>query len=97
MNHATTSSGLKSADAAILAAPGKLRGVTVLTDGTNAATLIIYDNKSAASGTVLEKLIVAGADRCMKVVFDAGVVANAGIYADVSGTGAEYIVHYDMG
>ena len=39
-----TSSGLKAADAVISAGAGKLGGVLVISDGTNAVNLIIYDN-----------------------------------------------------
>jgi len=93
-----TSSGLKSADAAILDAPGRLLGVQVIGDGTNAATVLIYDNASAASGTVLAKLIVdAGLTYVDMNVPVEGIVCNNGIYADVSGTGAEYIVLFSRG
>lgn len=88
------SSGLKTADAAIKAGPGTLVGFTVLTDGTNTATLILYDNPSAASGTVLGKMIVVGADRFDHIEFSSHRLASTGIYADVTGTGAEYIVYY---
>ena len=88
----STSSGLKTSDAAIRARPAALCSVTVLTDGTNAATAIIYDNASAASGTVLAKVIVAGADRVAHIAFDSPVEASNGIYLDIGGTGAECIV-----
>lgn len=92
-----TSSGLKSADAAIYAAECKLHGLFVLTDGTNAATVVLYDNASAASGTELAKYVVPGASLSGYVHFDCPVGASKGIYADVSGTGANYIVHYAIG
>lgn len=87
-----STSTLKTADAAIKAAPGVLLGVVVLTDGTNDATLTIYDNASAASGDELFKAIVPAADRTL--VARLGVRATNGIYADISGTGAAYIVYY---
>ena len=87
MKNPATSSGLKSADAVIMAMPGTFKGLIVITDGTNAATVTLYDNASAASGTVLAKMVVAGADSSKElVVGECGVVANNGIYADVSGT-----------
>lgn len=94
----STSSGLLSADVAVSDTSGRLHALTVLTDGTNAATVVLYDNASAASGTVLAKVIVAGADRM--AVFsphDAGVVVNQGIFLDITGTGAEAIVHFTKG
>jgi hypothetical protein len=95
MSRPALSSGLKTADAAILAQSGAVRGLTVTADGTNAATVVLYDNDSAASGTVLAKITVdAGATQeCL--IPEGGIHAANGIYADVTGTGAEYIVLYD--
>lgn len=93
------SSGLKTSDAAI-SAPTKtvgtrLWGAVVIADGTNAANVILYDNASAASGTVLLQVNVAAGG-----VFDGGVLpvpitCTNGIYADVGGTNAKYIVYYE--
>jgi hypothetical protein len=88
------SSGLKSADAAILAQSGELHGLTVLADGTNPATVVLYDNASAASGTVLAKIIVDATATSEVWTPVAPIECVNGIYADVSGTGAEFIVHY---
>jgi len=88
------SSDLRTADAAIYVGRGTLNAVTVLTDGTNAATLTIYDNASAASGTVLYKSIVAGADLQKADVYNLAIRCVNGLYADISGTGAAYIIHY---
>jgi hypothetical protein len=91
------SSGLRSADAAISALPAYLKGLIVLTDGTNDATVVIYDNASAASGTALAKLIVPGASLSASLHLPQyGIIANAGLYADVTGTGAAYIVQYSI-
>jgi dienelactone hydrolase len=89
-----TTSGLKTADAAIAVGVNRVNTLTILTDGTNAATVVLYDNPSAASGTVLAKGICIGADRTLHMVFENPVKASTGIYADVTGTGAEYIVTY---
>ena len=94
MSQGVTSSGLKVADAVISARPAKIVGVQVIADGTNAATLILYDNASAASGTAANKIVVDAGATYENFYIDGGVVCNNGIYADVSGTGAEYIVFY---
>lgn len=98
MNSPATSSGLLSADTAVSALPGRLLGVALIADGTNAATVILYDNASAASGTVIAKLSVAAlgtyADMNMP---NEGIAVNKGIYADVAGTGAAFIVLYSQG
>lgn len=93
-----TSSGLKSADAAITVMTSQLFSVQLFGDGTNPASLTIYDNPSAASGLVIAKITLdAGLVEANPQIFNHGVVANNGIYCDVSGTGAEYIVHYVLG
>ena len=92
-----TSSGLKTTDTAIIAMPGRLLSVHLITDGLAACTLTIYDNASAASGLVLAKLAVPIGVRYLEAGLpEEGIVANAGIYADVSGAGAEYIVSYTL-
>ena len=95
----STSSGLKSASAVIMAIPGTLNGLQVIGDGTNAATVTIYDSSTAStSGLVLAKIVVdAGATYEELVIAESGIVANNGIYAVVSGTGAEYIVQFAPG
>lgn len=94
----STASGRKTADAAIMAAPGRLMGLILENDGTNACSVILYDNATAASGTVLAKMAfsasavgVLTAPACIPVD---GVVCQNGIYADVTGTGAAYEVYY---
>lgn len=88
------SSGLKTADASIATGVNRINAVTLLGDGTNAASLILYDNASAASGTVLAKVTQLATARLTHILFDNPVFAEKGIYADVTGTGAEYIVYY---
>lgn len=90
-----TSSGLLTADTAVTARPARLHSVQVLADATNAATVVIYDNASAASGTAICKVIVKATDTYASFLSMEGVVCNNGIYVDVSGTGAAFIVHYN--
>lgn len=87
-------SGLKTADAAILNQSGHLHSLMVIADGTNAATVVLYDNASAASGTVLAKIIVDATSTFESFTALEGIECANGIYADVTGTGAEYVVHY---
>lgn len=88
------SSGLQTADAVIQTGRNRINAITLLGDGTNAASLIVYDNASAASGTVLAKITALATERFTHVIFENPVVAEDGIYADVTGTGAEYIVYF---
>jgi len=84
-------SGLKSADATIKSGKAVLAAVLVITNGTDDASLTIYDNTSA-SGTKLLEITVPAADRY--AFFPLWVKAINGLYADVAGTGAAYIVYY---
>lgn len=94
INDPADSSGLKTADAVICARPCILHSIQVTADNTNAATIVLYDHASAASGTVLAKIIVDATTTYADFTSLAGIQANNGIYADVTGTGAEYIVHF---
>jgi hypothetical protein len=98
MSCPATSSGLKTADAAIMAMPGRLMGLQVI-PGSDAATVTLYDHASAASGTVLAKIVVDPTIEGSRelVISEGGIICNNGIYADVSGTDAAYIVHYALG
>ena len=96
MNYAT-SSGEKTSSAAILAMPGALQTVVVTADGTNQATVILYDNASAASGTILARVIVDAGLVFESLHLTIPVVALNGIYASISGTGAACVVHYTIG
>lgn len=93
MSHGTfISSGLLDADTQIYTGRGTLNGVLLTGDGTNDASVIIYDNTSAA-GTELFKASVPSSN--ISQYFDLGKVrCENGIYADVSGTNAEFIVYY---
>lgn len=96
MQPTSLSSGKKTADAVIYDGRGILTGVVVGTDGTNDVTLTIYDDNTAAtSNTILFEVVVGGADN--HAVFDLGSIRPRcvnGLYADVTGTGASYIVYH---
>ena len=89
-----TSSGEKTADAIIKGGTCWLASVIIITDGTNDAKLILYDNNSAALGTVLLEMTVKGTDHYGGRNYMWPVLAKKGVYADVNGTGASYIVEY---
>lgn len=91
--YACKTSGELNADTAVRTTNARLWGVQVLTDGTNAATLIIYDNASAATGTKLMTIKVPGATLCDSLFFPIPVAASNGLYADITGTGAVFYVY----
>jgi hypothetical protein len=90
------SSGLLADNAVVLArASGQqLCSVLIITDGTNAATVTVYDNAVGGAGKVLFKGTVPGASNFGGG--DAGLPVNLGygIYMAISGTGANAIVYY---
>lgn len=90
------SSGLKTADGVIVAKPCIYWGMSAGADGTNAATVILYDNEAAASGTVIDKVIVDATATREGSAPAIGVICNKGIYLDIGGIGAEVVVYYSL-
>jgi hypothetical protein len=88
------SSGLLSSSGQVFTGTARLNAVTILTDGTNAATITIYDNTSA-SGLVLYKGILAGASNSRDSIFISPVRCEIGMYISISGTGANAILHFN--
>ena len=88
------SSGLKSADALIATGRNRINAIILNGDGTNAASVTIYDNTSA-SGKVVDKVTI-GANHVHgdQHIFTNPILCENGIYADVTGTGAEYVVFF---
>jgi len=78
---------------AIKSSSGDFGGVIVLTDGTYDATIIIYDNTSAAAPKLFEEK-VAGGDNYGGMIGPGPVAFKTGLYASVDGTGASCIVYY---
>lgn len=96
MSCPSTSTGLLAASAAVHARSAVLTSLIAEGDGTNVATVIVYNNPSAASGTILAKAIVPSGTRTIHLTFDSPIVGNLGLYVAISGTGAGAIVHYQI-
>lgn len=77
----------------IKASGGELVAV-VLTPAAATATLIIYDNPSTNSGTVLCKLQAAADGGSVQFAPPKSWKASTGIYAAITGTGANATVLY---
>ena len=75
---------------------GFLYGCLVETDGTNNATLTIYDN-TTNTGKIMRKIIVPGANYYGGFELPVGLKCSNGIYATISGTGAHYWITYGSG
>lgn len=79
-----------TSDSAVKAAGGQLVAVALTGSGA-AATLVLYDNPGAASGTVL--LTIKAADGATEFFSPAiPYVFTAGCYADITGSGASATV-----
>ena len=96
-DHVQTSDQL-TGDGVVLAVPGYYYGITVTTDGTNTATIVLYDNASAASGKkiVQDMVFPSSSTRRMEVLGeDPPVALENGIYVDVTCAGTvKFTIHY---
>lgn len=88
------SSGVLNANTLIFAGRQRVNALTVFTDGTNDATVSLYDNASAGSGKIGVKGLCVGANKTNHYIFENPVFFQDGLYASVSGTGATFIVYY---
>lgn len=93
MAEVSISTGEKTSSALIRTGACALCSVLVITDGTNAATVIVYDN-TAASGKVVAEFVVAGATGYGGRNWIFPVAMDNGIYLAISGTGASAVVEY---
>jgi len=92
MKPTCVSLGEQTSDGILFNGKSLLAGILVITDGSNPATVILYDN-TAASGKKLFEAVVAGASNAALFMFDTHVQAENGIYLDIGGTGASCIVY----
>lgn len=83
----------QTADALVATGKAGLCAVIVTSDGTNVATLDIYDN-TTNSGTKVFTAVVPISQRSVMFTFVRAVKADIGLFADITGTGASYSVYY---
>ena len=87
------STGEKTSSETVKTGNGYLTSVLVITDGTNAATVIAYDNTSAA-GKKLGEWTVAGATGYGGRNWTFPVAFATALHIAISGTGASAIIEY---
>lgn len=87
------SSGLQVTSALIATGRNRINAITLITDGTNAATATIYDN-TTNSGKVACKVTASGAQNTMHVIFENPVLVELGAYLVITGTDANSIVFF---
>lgn len=90
-----TSSGLKTADAVIANRPARLHSIA-LNPAAAASTIIVYDNASAATGTVLLKLVAPASGASVVWENDVGIEASRGLYMAITGAAADAVVGYSL-
>jgi len=93
-----STSGEQTATASVLSRPGYFIGIMVATDATNAVTVSIFDNATAATGTELIPTTVittSATDRAQIVLLPFGVKFENGIYVEITTNGTVgYVVYY---
>lgn len=87
------STGVLDADTLIFNGRNRVNALTVITDGVNAATVDLYDN-TTGTGTIRVKGQCVGASLNNHILFEKPVLFENGIFADVTGTGAKFIVFF---
>lgn len=82
----------------VLNVPGYYYGISVTTDGSNTATIVLYDNASAGSGKKITQDLVfpSSSTRRMETFEeDPPVALEKGIYAVVTCAGTvKFAIHY---
>jgi hypothetical protein len=87
-------SGLLTQNTLLSIKPMLLGGVLVLTDGTNAATITVYDDDhERTSGKVAWKNTDNGSNNYGGGFFVCPVKLDVGCYITISGSGASFIVY----
>ena len=85
--------GEQTVDKLIYTGSCYITGILIITNGTDDAKVILYDNTSA-SGDVRWEQTVIGGDNYGGRSWTYPKKFYNGIYVDVSGTGASYIIEY---
>jgi hypothetical protein len=88
------SSGYFSSSANVVRGAGLLTGVLITTDGSTAATVIVYDSNTA-SGKVLFRATVPGSAYFGGATWEIPIKFDTGIYVAV--TTGNCIVYYNVG
>jgi len=95
MTAPSKTSGEKTADAIIATGKAIITGVNLISNETNDPRVIIYDGVTAAGNKLFEASLDVSIEGFARYyTFEGGVKCNTGIYVDVNGTGASYIIHF---
>jgi hypothetical protein len=86
-----------TADTQILTKGGSLCSILIMTDGSNDARVILYDVSTGNDAAITNKLVeitVKGADNYGGRIWVDPVQFTEGLYADINGTGASFILEW---
>lgn len=90
-DQASKTTGSITADAVVSATPCLITGIT-LRSGTGASSLVLYDNATAASGTIVWSVSLiattAAGDQTHSITFPYPLACTNGCYVDWTGTAA---------
>lgn len=91
-----TSTGSKAAGGQTVALECALTAVELISDGTNACNIQVYDGISAAAPAVLlaDIHIPASTVAPTVITFNTPVYCNRGIFTVLTGTDATFLLHY---
>ena len=89
----STSSGEKIIDTQVRTGKSAIASVQLITDGTNAATLTVHDG-TANTDKKIGEYKCDGNDYYCGWIWEFPVFIQTGIYADVTGTNASFIIEY---
>ena len=93
-------SSSRTTSAAVVSGPGILHGIVVITDGTNNATLNLYDNASAAVAGTYQlplNLVALGGSKTTAISFSPPLNFASGVYVSLTCAGtASYQLNYDQ-
>ena len=92
MNHAR-STGVLTTSTLVATGRNYISGLVAGGDGTNVATVGVYDNTSATGTPVLTLIVPAGS---RQVIYDVthSIQVDNGLYVSVSGTGANFMLAF---
>ena len=87
------SSGLLVIDTVVATGRNRINAITLI-GGSTASSVVVYDNASAASGTVVGKATQSTNLVTTHIIFENPVVCENGIFVDITGTAAECIIYF---
>lgn len=88
-----TAYALSGSDQALVTKAGRYKGLTVRETAAAAASVVLYDNASAASGTIIATVALAASESVNIDIEGDGILFANGVYVDVTGTvqGSVYV------